>query len=667
MLQKITITQKVLFLVVLFGAVLTAALTLLLMRDARQGLEEARTSHAEAVVEMLANELDNAPGVSGIRLVQTADEHIDHLVWEEVQGFAAAVAVQAAAPRANAVLSILSHSSGDSDFSRIATAMPEGEGQVQAEEALPPATRAALLEGRSSLVRSTYGGRPFQSQFVPLKNGKGQVVGAVEIALPAGPFDRTMGEMLMNSALTAVGGLLLTMLAISVLLPRVLRPIRDVEGAMREIVAGRVDVDVPHTGMRDAIGDVARTLQDFAADLAGAAQRRLNSQKEEDEAQRRMRHQARVVDEISRGLTRLAAGDLTQPIESPAEDPFPEEYASLRASYNDVLERLDHIVTDINDVSDGVRVGASEIDQASSDLSSRAETQAATLEESAAALNQLTESIRSNSERAGQAESAGRSNREQAESGTQVVREAIDAMKAIERGSQNVTRIIGVIDDIAFQTNLLALNAGVEAARAGEAGRGFAVVASEVRGLAQRASESAREIKSLIAESSSQVESGSELVSRTGDRLEEILARASEVQVLMSDIAGAAQEQARGLDEINTGINQLDKVTQQNAAVAEETNAAAASLTQKAGELFSVLGQFRTTGHGPSISAAPAAPIDAPKPVAKPDRPAEADRGGSARLDALPVGNWAEAAQQSRPAPTPPARTGTDDADWSDF
>ncbi len=307
--------------------------------------------------------------------------------------------------------------------------------------------------------------------------------------------------------------------------------------------------------------------------------------------------QARVVSEISAGLERLAAGNLSQPIDSPAHDPFPQAYEALRGSYNRVLEQLGGIVAQVAQIAASVRDDSGEIERAAHDLSTRAETQAATLEQSAAALTELTESVSAAATRAAEAETVSRNNRDCAEGGARIVQDAVAAMQAIEKSAAQITRIIDVIEDIAFQTNLLALNAGVEAARAGEAGRGFAVVASEVRGLAQRASESAMEIKGLIADSGKHVKAGSTLVGRAGDSLTEILSMAGAVEKLMAEISVSAREQAIGLSEINTGVIQLDGVTQRNVAVADESTAAANSLRQNAGELVAVLTHFQADSH----------------------------------------------------------------------
>lgn len=324
-----------------------------------------------------------------------------------------------------------------------------------------------------------------------------------------------------------------------------------------------------------------------------AAEQRLSSAAAAETAARQSAIQDRVVSEISEGLARLAKGDLTTAIHSHASDPFPAEYETLRESYNEVLQQLGQVLTEIELVADGVRTGSDEIDQAAQHLAVRAETQAATLEQSAAALQQLTTSVKNSAARASEAESAGSENYSQAQDGARIVKEAIEAMRAIESSAKQITSIIDVIENISFQTNLLALNAGVEAARAGDAGRGFAVVASEVRGLAQRSSASANEIRTLIAESAKHVQAGSLLVEKTGSSLDGILKIAVNVQAMMEEISSSSREQSIGLGEINSGVIQLDQVTQQNAAVAEETTAAATSLKQKAADLLHAISSLQ--------------------------------------------------------------------------
>lgn len=356
------------------------------------------------------------------------------------------------------------------------------------------------------------------------------------------------------------------------------------------------------TNAENALID-AREAESVAAQLF--ADQRLSSANAAETTARQAAIQGRVVSDVSAGLARLAKGDLTTAIHSPASDPFPAEYEALRESYNEVLEQLGQVLTEIEFVADGVRTGSDEIDQAAQHLAVRAETQAATLEQSAAALQQLTTSVKNSAARASEAESAGSENYSQAQDGARIVREAIEAMRAIENSAKQITSIIDVIENISFQTNLLALNAGVEAARAGDAGRGFAVVASEVRGLAQRSSASANEIRTLIAESAKHVQVGSLLVEKTGDSLDGILKIAVNVQAMMEEISCSSREQSIGLAEINSGVIQLDQVTQQNAAVAEETTAAATSLKQKAADLLHAISRLQRQS---SRAAKPARP-----------------------------------------------------------
>jgi len=304
----------------------------------------------------------------------------------------------------------------------------------------------------------------------------------------------------------------------------------------------------------------------------------------------------RAVEEVANGLEQLANNNLKHRIEA-AIDPA---FEKVRHDFNTAMSMLDETMAAVSGSTDGVSSGAEEIATASSDLSRRTEQQAASLEETAAALDEITATVRRSADGAKQASAAASAARADATTSGRVVGEAVAAMGEIDSSSRQITQIIGVIDEIAFQTNLLALNAGVEAARAGDAGRGFAVVAQEVRGLAQRSAEAAKEIKTLIATSSAQVERGVKLVGETGRALTGIVEKVTEMDGLISEIAKSSQEQATGLHQVNTAVNHMDQVTQQNAAMVEEATAAAANLKSGSQELARLVARFQT---GTTIAA----------------------------------------------------------------
>lgn len=269
-------------------------------------------------------------------------------------------------------------------------------------------------------------------------------------------------------------------------------------------------------------------------------------------------------------------------------------FATLQSSVNEALATLSAVIENVSESANRITSETSQISQASQQLAHRTETQAETLGQTSTALNQLTISVNSVAKGARDANTVVSEAKTQAQESGQVVVEAIDAMGAIQESSTKISKIISVIDDIAFQTNLLALNAGVEAARAGEAGRGFAVVASEVRGLAQRSSDAAREIGVLINNSSDEVSRGVALVDRAGDSLKKIASSVASISSHVENVATSASEQADGLSEINTAISQLDEVTQQNVAMFEETTASTLSLSQEADTLFNTVSRFIT-------------------------------------------------------------------------
>jgi methyl-accepting chemotaxis protein len=237
--------------------------------------------------------------------------------------------------------------------------------------------------------------------------------------------------------------------------------------------------------------------------------------------------------------------------------------------------------------------GSGDIAKSADDLSRRTEQQAAALEETSASMSEVTKAVHATAENARHGAKVATSAKSNAEQSAHIIKDTADAMSAIEESARKIVNIIGVIDEIAFQTNLLALNAGVEAARAGDAGRGFAVVASEVRALAQRSAEAAKEIKGLISASTVQVERGVDLVGRTADAMRQIADQVVEMSGLVGSIATSSDEQAEGLSQVNTAVTQMDHVTQQNAAMVEESTSAVHALAQEADKLGRLVGQFK--------------------------------------------------------------------------
>jgi len=296
-----------------------------------------------------------------------------------------------------------------------------------------------------------------------------------------------------------------------------------------------------------------------------------------------------ALDDIGAVVGAMAAGDLTVRVE--------RDYAGvlgkLKDDINEMANKLKDTVAAIVEGSNSIASASLEISQATDDLAGRTEQQAANLEETAAAMEEMTSTVKRNAENARETDELAGATRIKAENGGRIVGEAVDAVASIQRSAQQMTEIVDMIDDIAFQTNLLALNAAVEAARAGEAGKGFAVVASEVRSLAQRSGEAAKEIKTLIDASNQHVGSGVRLVNQTGDALKDIVESIGKMAHIIQQVSSASQEQATGLAEVNSAVTQMDEMTQQNAAMVEQTLAAAKSLAAQAGELVERMTFFR--------------------------------------------------------------------------
>ncbi len=410
----------------------------------------------------------------------------------------------------------------------------------------------------------------------------------------------------------------------------IVRPIQLLTGVMSNLAAGKLDDTIPCTERQDEIGAMARTLDVFranemqmremeaqeaalqaqskdlqsnistivAAAAAGDFSRRITKAYEDEDLSRfatgvnaLVQNVDRGVSEVRRVIASLSHADLTQEMSGH----FQGDFAELQANVNGAMLTLRSTMGGILTTAGTITGNSRELSAAADQLAHRTEQQAASLEETAAALEEITTTVKTSTSRAIEASEIVRETKESAEKSGDIVKSAIDAMGRIEQSSQKISQIISVIDEIAFQTNLLALNAGVEAARAGEAGRGFAVVAQEVRELAQRSANAAKEIKTLINASAGEVKGGVSLVLSTGDVLSEIKDLVNRVNDHVVSITRAAQEQSAALGEINTAVNQMDQMTQQNAAMVEETTAASQVLASEAAQLQTALSQFHIT------------------------------------------------------------------------
>ena len=393
-------------------------------------------------------------------------------------------------------------------------------------------------------------------------------------------------------------------------------PVKDEQGAVKGVI--KVVTDITEA-------EIARRQSEAEASHAAQAA-------------------AETVKVLGAALSELAEGDLRNTL----NESFEGSYDQLRQDFNAAVSSLAEVVVSVVDRAESMKGGATEVSRAASDLSRRTESQAATLEETAASLKQLTETLRESAKSSDEANGFTASAADKASSGEDIMRRSLEAMRQIEDSSSQISTIIGVIDDIAFQTNLLALNAGVEAARAGDAGRGFAVVASEVRALAQRSAEAARDIKQLISTSSVHVSDGVGLASDAGEALQDIISDVQRIKDVVKDLAESGKTQADNVSEIMAAMEQLDGVTQSNAAMVQEMTAASVDLNSEVNALSDRVAHFKTARSGGAKPAA-AAPVaakkaNAPARTAKQDEPrrAAAAVAGSSALKLDESDGWEE-------------------------
>jgi len=394
---------------------------------------------------------------------------------------------------------------------------------------------------------------------------------------------------------------------------RVVRPLVDIAEALKRLARGDTTYSVAVGARQDEIGDLAAAYDDFKHVMAEAEATREQMREQETRlaGERRAAEEAAIAAErrlvansIGAGLEKLSAKDLTYRISAD----MPQAYKKLQDDFNSAMSQMERAITDVLTGVDGIRNATHEIVEASDVMSRREEQNAANLEESAAALGEVANTVKRAANAGSDAQKIVVETRNEAEASGDVVSQAVDAIRRIEKSSQDIGKIIGVIDEIAFQTNLLALNAGVEAARAGEAGKGFAVVAQEVRALAQRAAEAAKEIKTLVATATREVEGGVELVVKTGSALERIAVKVVEINKVVSDIATGAGDQAGSLQQVSSAVSIMDQERQKNTALIEETTAATHNLEQETTDLYEAVATFKIAATR-SARRAPQAPV----------------------------------------------------------
>ncbi len=592
------------------------------------------------------------------------------------------------------------------DFLRITSSLKKEDGSRATGTLLGKAhpAYAPLREGKPYLGRAVLFGKPYMTRYEPIADSNKQIVGALFIGLDISGFEGSIAKLVADTPLFETGGLYIIdprrsdadaiflmhpsargkkVLEVSPGAQTFLASLRNFDGGyIPEVpvllsssgtgthwaVARRVPTAgwwvVGEVSDAQAMSGVGRVLTPFwvllgAAILALALGLFLMMQ----------RWVARPLAELSRAVTAVAHGDLTQPVNSNRHD----EIGALMREVETMRVQFNQSLAHVRQSTDSITTASAEIASGTQDLSARTEQAASNLQQTAASMAQLTDTVRQSAESARSANTLAHSAAEVAQRGGEVVSQVVTTMDDINQSSRKIADIISVIDGIAFQTNILALNAAVEAARAGDQGRGFAVVATEVRSLAGRSAEAAKEIKALIQTSVQKVEGGSRLVGEAGQTMQEIVGAVRRVTDMIGEITAAANEQSDGIGQVNAAVGQLDQMTQQNAALVEQSTAAAESLREQAQRLAQVVGSFKLQGgvalsnaslvsNPPALGAPPARQaLSAPRPVQNKSlpRPAQAARPQLAakptpssrpKIAAKPVGT-ARTAGSAAPAP----------------
>ncbi|WP_338721206.1 methyl-accepting chemotaxis protein [Devosia sp. XK-2] len=566
------------------------------------------------------------------------------------------------------------------------TTLKTDAGESLKDSVIDPAgpVMAALSAGQGWFGEEELAGRQYYSAYFPVNREDGALAGALFVGEPVAAIEQSVSQMMGFLAIIAlVTALVLAVIGYVVSLG-IIRPIPRIASAMGTIAEGAYDTQVPYRDLGNEVGSMARAVEVFRenglrvsemteaeaarivadednrrkmmaelqsafgevvdAAVAGDFGRRVATQFPDEELNVLASSVNNLVSTVDRGVTEvgsvlgaLANTDLTRRMEGDYEGAL----AKLKDDTNAVADKLNEVVGQLRQTSGTLKTATSEILSGANDLSERTTKQAATIEETSAAMEQLATTVLTNAERAQDASRSAALVTQTAEDGGQVMAEATGAMEKITASSGKISNIIGLIDDIAFQTNLLALNASVEAARAGEAGKGFAVVAVEVRRLAQSAAQASSDVKALIEQSAAEVKGGSRLVADAASKLNAILEAARTSNQLMGSIATESREQAASIDEVNTAVRTMDEMTQHNAALVEEMNAAIEQTEAQATQLDWIVDVFTVYDRAEPVAATQPVPPPASKARVQ-DRVRSAGRAYLGQGNAALEADWSE-------------------------